>query len=389
MIKEIKQKRKSIISQIIRGILYFLAGVVFLLFIFVFVIPKILDTFWGKDIPPVDDSALQLQVINLPKEENAYYDLDKISTSTELKNIPEGENLINGYLKSDTWDQTKIESLLSDNQQDLQYFDEAAGKDKFQSPNTDDPAKISRNSPLEAVGRWRQISRLSGVKAIWLAKNGKSDEAINEAFRSIIIGNAIEKSQCSTIEYLAGISIENNGLDVLQKVISIIPSGSVNLPKYQAELKKYQPSDNPAPFDGEYLMSKKYWGDMAQIEFDVSGFSKVDEFGFSESYVEIFFTKLLIENKFYFKPNLTISYFNDFYTKIIAENKKNCSEVKLVYTFPSLREENNLMKMYFTENSSGRYFAGIAELAMNDTMQKKCQLEKKVEDTTLMLDEKK
>ena len=73
------------------------------------------------------------------------------------------------------------------------------------------------------------MSRLSGVKAIWLAKNGQDQEALNEAFKSIIVGNAIENSQSLLITHLVGISIKDNGLDILQKVISIIPRNSLVL----------------------------------------------------------------------------------------------------------------------------------------------------------------
>ena len=71
-------KNKTIISQIISGFLKFMTAAIFILVIVVFVIPLFLNIVKGKDISPVDDSTLQLQTINLPKEENAFYDLNKL-----------------------------------------------------------------------------------------------------------------------------------------------------------------------------------------------------------------------------------------------------------------------------------------------------------------------
>jgi hypothetical protein len=368
MANEIKRKRRSIISQIIRGILYFLGGAVSLLAIFIFIIPGILSVFWGKDIPPVDDSTLQLQIINLPKEENSFYDLEKISTSINSENFPKDEKYLIGYLKSDSWEQNSVEMLLNDNQQALQYFSEAAAKGKFQSPNTDNPDKISADSPVVAMASWREISRLSGVKAIWLAKNGKSGEAINEAFNSIIVGNAMERSQCDLVTYLVGVAMETNGLDVLQKVMSVIPKDYPDLQKYKMKLENYTSISNPSPFEGEYLVSKKSWQEVISSKDVNAGL------------------KYVLKNRFYFKLNLTVKYSFDFFNEIIAESQKDCSEVKEVKKFEELnREPDNPFKAYFTENLWGKVYTGIAALAFNNVIEKRCQLEKKFQDTLLML----
>jgi hypothetical protein len=372
-------KNKTIVSQIISGFLKFLAVAIFILVLIVFVIPLFLSIIKGKDIPPVDDSNLQLQTINFSKEENAFYDLNKLYNTEKhqelisLKNIPTGKQLVSDYLKSDEWDQEAVKQLLADNEDALQYFTDAAAKGVFQLPDADNQSKISSDMPVTPLNNWREVSRLSGVKAIWLAKNGQSREALDEAFKSIIIGNTIENSQGLLITHLVGIGIKDNGLDILQKVISIIPQDSPLLSEYQSKLGNYQAKGNSTPFITEYLVVKQAWDNIEQ--------GGNNRFGM--------FSKILIKNKFYYKKNLTISYHFDFYNKLAAEAGKDCSEVKKIQGPTMLLEKNNLIKMYFTENLVGKYYMEIPELALNNVLEKKCATENKLKKTVLIINSKK
>ena len=353
------------------GFLKFLA-IVALVLVIIIIIPLFLSIVKGKDIPPVDDSKLQLQTINIPKEENAFYDLDKVQNLIDTKNVPEGKQLVSDYLKSDEWNQEAIKQLLADNEGVLQDFTSAAAKGKFQLPYADDPSKISNGMPVTPLNDWREISRLSGVKAISLAKNGKNKEAIDEAFKSIIIGNSIENSQSLLITNLVGISIKDNGLDVLQKVISIIPKDSSALSEYQSKLENYQAKGNSTPFAIEYLVCKQSWDNFGQDSNTELGAGM----------------KILIKNKFYFKKNLATSYCFDFFNKLAIESRKDCSEVKKVQGSIRPLEEGNLIKMYFTENLVGKHFAGLYtgnEIALNNVLEQKCATENKLKETILII----
>jgi len=372
-------KNKTIILQIISGFLKFLAVVIFILVIIVFVIPLFLSIVKGKDMSPVDDSSLQLQTINLPKEENAFYDLNKLYNTEKhqelisLKNVPKGKQLVSDYLKSDEWDKEVVRQLLTDNEEALQYFTDAAAKGFFQLPYADSQSKISSDMPVTPLNSWREASRLSGVKAIWLAKNGQNKGALNEAFKSIIIGNAIENSQSLLITHLVGIAIKDTGLNVLQKVISIIPQDSSVLSEYQSKLENYQAKGNSSPFITEYLVSKQAWDNIEQGDNNRFGM----------------FSNILIKNRFYYKKNITHSYYFDFYNKLAIEAEKDCSEVKKIQGLTIPLEKNNLIKMYFTENVVGKYYVEIPELALNNVLEKKCATENKLEETSLIINSRK
>ena len=362
---------KTIVSQIISGFLKFLAVAVFILAIII-IIPLFLSIVKGKDIAPVDDSGLQLQTINMPYEENAFYDLEKVQNLIDTKNVPKGKQLVSDYLKSDEWNQEVVKQILVDNEGALQNFTSAAAKGKFQLPDTDSPSKISSDMPVIPLNSWREISRLSGVKAISLAKNGQNKEALDEAFKAIIVGNAIENSQSLLITHLVGISIKDSGLDVLQKVISIIPKDPSVLSEYQSKLENYQAKGNPTPFSTEYLVCKQLWNDFEQ-DNNTNDLSAG--------------VKILIKNKFYFKKNLSDSYCFDFFNKLAIEAEKDCSEVKKVQGSTMPLEEGNLIKMYFTENLVGKHFMGLYTgngIAFNNVLEKKCATENKLKETILI-----
>lgn len=370
-----QKNNKTIASQIISGILKFLAVVIIILVAIVVIIPSLFSIFKGNDIPPVDDSQLQLQIINIPEEENAFYDLNKLYDTEKhqelisLKNIPKGKQLVSDYLNSDEWNQEVVTQLLSDNEYVLQYFTDAAAKGVFQLPEADRQSKISSDMPVTPLNTWREASRLSGVKAIWLAKNGQNKEALDEAFKSIIIGNAIENSQSLLITHLVGIAIKDTGLDVLQKVISIIPQEHLLLAEYKLKLENYRAKGNSTPFITEYLVVKQTWDNLEQ-----DGNSQF-----------ITVPKFLLNNKFYYKKNLTHSYYFDFYNNLSVEAEKDCSKVKEVQESAILLEEGNLIKMYFTENLVGKYYVEIPELALNNVLEKKCTTENKLKETILII----
>jgi hypothetical protein len=286
--------------------------------------------------------------------------LNKLNEMTHELNLPPGKTTFD-YLKSDQWDLSIVEKLLDDNKQALQYFDDAAGKVKFQS-------KIPEGLYLMPSNVWRSAGRISGFKAVWLAKNGRYEEALDEAFKSIIIGETIANSQTELIPWLVGTAIERTGLDILQKVISMIPSGTVDLSKYQTKLENYKIAKNEAPFKSEYLRIKEAMLETARLtDSDV---------------------KLSYKNNFYFKPNLTNSYFYNFFEKLIVESRKECVDIKEVSPVDFKIEPSDYIKLYFTENAIGKMLADSNLGALNNALQKRCETENKFKDTLLMFDEK-
>lgn len=360
-------------SQIIIRGLKFLSVSILIMVTIVIITPLMLSVAKGGDIEPVDDSKLQLQAIHIPEEENAFYDLNYDRTTVQdlisVNSIPEGKQLVSDYLESDKWGQEVVEQILLDNEEVLADWTSAAAKGKFQLPYTDDPSKVSGDIPVTPFNIYREISRLSGMRAIWLAEDGKYREALDEALKNVIIGNAIENSQGPLIAYLVGISIKHNGLDVLQKVITMIPQDFQISSEYQSVLEKYRELNNSSPFIIEYMVWKQ--GLDSSLFVNNPDLTNIEKF--------------LIKNPFYYKENLTLSYYYDFYNKLVIESKKNCEEIKKI-EWPVVQfEKDNLLRMYITENSVGKYFTYFPEEAFNNVLERKCATENKLQQTLLMI----
>lgn len=362
-----KKTNRTIFSQIISGILKSLV-VVAGIFLIIGLISVGLGIFKGRDISPVNDSNWKLQTINISEEENAFYNLDKEENLIDTQHIPQGKQLISDYLNSDEWDEGEVEKILADNEIALQNFTLAAKKGKFQLPYADDASKISRDMPVTALNNWRQISRISGIKAIWLAKNGNYEEALSEAIKPIIIGNSIENSQCLLITYLVGISLKDNGLDNLQKVISMIPKDSSILKSYKFDWENYRAKNNVTPFLIEYLISKQALNDFSQGKYEMK-----------------IWKKILIENRFYFKKNLTNSYYFNFFNDLMIEANNDCLNIKRVENSLLTLDKSNPIKLYFTENWIGRDFFDVSEFSLNSVLIKKCSTEKKLEELIYLI----
>ena len=376
---KLRKNKRSVISQIVRGVSFCLIGAFSFVIIFVFIIPGLLGLFAGKDITPVDDSMMVLQIIDISESENAFYDLnklydaDKMSEVIDMDGFSYRNDIAGGYLESDTWDQNAISDVLATNEEALGYFTDAAAKGRFQSPYTNDPSEISIYMPVVAMNPWRKISHLSGIKAINLARNGQSAEALDEAMKIVIVGDSIMKSQDVLICYLVGIAIQNTGLDVLQKIISMTSEDYSGLDKYRVELEKYRPKANSTPFIIGYLAHKKVLLEIRQS---------------TDKYMPKVW-KFLLNNKFYFKPNLTVSYIFDSYAKLVEESNKECSDMRGVAEERDMSLAGmNFFKVYFTENAVGKKLVNTSFVALNNVLDKKCALEEKFGETIVMMNRK-
>jgi len=338
---------------------------IFLLFIFAaagllirFVVPVVLNVFWGKDIAPIDDSSMQLSVINLPSADNSFYDLAKIKNVVNIANVPTGEKLAIDFISSDSWDGAGVKSLLNDNQLVLQYFNDAASKHKFQSPETANPDAMSQETI--AMSSWRQAAQLSCIQSIWLAKNGKGEEALKVAMTVMAVGDQIEKSQANLLTYLLGISLKKNALDTLQKVLSISNINQQTRLEYKNELVAYSLSDNSSIWKFEYLLRKNVINGFATGKYDLSETS-IPEY-------------ITLKTSYHFKPNLSIKELFSYYSKLINDAKNPCTLNNSKTNEINIKLSPNF-KWYFTENAVNKILMSTSDLALKQVLVNKCKIQ--------------
>ena len=344
------------------------ASFAFIFFIAIFLaLPYILAPF-GKDIPPIDDTDLQLQQINVPDGENAYFDLTKLEN-----NVYETKEVID-YLEGKAWDDKQVEDILAKNEQSLIYFTNAVAKPKFQNPISANPDNIKPGMEMPAMKDWRAISRIAALKALYLNNAGHSLEGLLESSKLLVLGQMIQDSQLSLLEYLIAVNMKNLGLETMQKILS-----ASNLPLeiytgYSQALEDFKQNEAGLinALKVEYLNISYRFSDEQIIESLLSD----SEINISESQI-----RRRIHNNFYFQPNqtkkLAIEHFRNQISKIstpcnLTDSSKKCDIC------------DNPILIYFTENAVGKILFSIIAVDLVGTREKVCQENFLISATQLM-----
>ena len=339
-------------------------GVIVLLIIALLSLPRFLNLF-AKDIAPIDDSDLSLKVVTVSNSENAYFDLIKLENATYE---PEGKSqIILDMLAGKTWDDKVAEEVVSRNAQAFGYFAEAASKPKFQDPASADPANITPNTVLPKMNSWRTMARLSAIKAMYLAKQGKDKEAMDEALNSVSIGQKIQESQGSLIEYLVAIAMKGIGLETVQKILPTSKLSSNDLKQYAQGLGKYYKNEDGLinSFKGEYRIQS--WS----LDAIASGNPEVlkEVVGEEGSGNPDIANK--VKDNYYFQPNKTKLLFADYARANIKSANEPCGEIKAT-NIPKLAPTNPA-KLYTEENAIGKILHDVVAASLTSVSTKKCE----------------
>ena len=354
--------KHGLIKKTLKIIGIIIIVLIILYLIFLFVIPKFLSIFWGKDDLTVNDADLQLQAVSILEDQNSYYDLVKIGcvmaeniVCTNVKIIiPKDIQLATDYRNSDSWDNQKILQILNDNQAAMAIFQAASLKDKFADPAYSDPNNISVNSPITPMNDWRNAARLFYIKSIWLVKQGKDKEAFDAALIPIKIGQSLEMSQSWLITNLVGKGIKETGLEAIQKLISYTSLNLGELSLYINQIKQYTSKANSTYFNFSYLEAKD---GLNNLLLDITSKLPANE-------------KNFYKNNFYYKPNQTLNLFAQLTRDRIKEAATPCYEDSEIDQ--TRLSSDNPFKLYFTENAIGKLLYDMSAVSLNSIKTKRC-----------------
>lgn len=341
----------------LKKILYCLVILVLILALLYFFYPTLLSLFFGSDIPAQDYSGLQIETKVIPENVNAYYDLIKLGNGTK---IYEPKFVLDYLAGKATWDQAVVADTWYKNQDYFPIFYAAVSKDKFQDPNTDQPEDLVGNEPIP-FNAWRSMSRLSVIRAHYFLNHNQNKEAMEEALKSVKLGHIIQQSQSDLITFLVGTAIKTNGLQALEKIKTSL--GNDDKTFLSSELKKYV--DNTTGFISankiEFLREAKFITDISQGIISDEYVSEDDKGEF----------KKLSQNNFYFKPNLTLSYYADL-TRGIISKVNDCADIiyEQPLRFPDVG--SSALKMKFMENAIGKTLFTVSDISLSSARQKLC-----------------
>jgi hypothetical protein len=348
--------------------LYLFAGLAVIFLLIFFVTPFLLNIFFAKDIAEAGDSDLIFQADAVPAEENMYYDLANLA---DMIHVPEDGRLAD-FLMSDNWAEDEVADILDKNTAAFEVFDLAASKSGYGNPTFYSEEKASN---AFSIKHWNDVSYLSGLKAIRLAKHGKAKEALDEAMKSIIVGGAIIEADTSLIEYLGALTFQASGLDAMRKALSLSGPSEGDLFVIQNQLAANKKISRAAFLKFEYTLDKNF--------IDAISFDNADE-------LPADLPKYL--DTYYFKKNQTKKARADFYRWQINDFLSDCNS--MIFINPISEDPIDKIplissiKFKLTENAAGRIFnrASLADLAEN-SKKKRCEVEKKFVETESIFSE--
>lgn len=339
----------------------------------------------GHDIAPIDDSDLRLPKVVVADNENAYFDLIKIDKSVLYWN-EEKRQVVYDMLAGKTWDAQLAQELISKNTEAFKYLTDASLKPKYQNPVSADPAKISPSDILPPLQIWRSVAFASALKSLLLSKQGKDKEAIIEAMRLIDIGQKMQNSQSTLIEYLVASSIKNTGLQAIQKILITSKLKINDLGKHTKDLTQYYKNEEGLT----QALKAEYYTLFSSLDLIAVGLiggnkealdlaNKVVGTGGPDL---ISLTQKLTSN-FYFEPNKTKLLYANFFRSQIADINKSCWDMN-GYNVEKL-DLSSFEEVKKVENAIGIILHDVTAESMDTVQNKRCQEDALVGTTQTML----
>lgn len=329
---------------------------------------SLFNIFFGRDIPPIDDSDLWLSKIEIPKEENAFYYFEKVGQKLYLPE--EKADLFEEIVEGEKWDSEFAEELIKNNEEAFAYFEKALELPYFQGPELQEPKNFGLETIVHSIVKLRNLARLNSLKANYLLRQSKEKEALDLIVKTIKMGQMIEDSPHPlSIDYLVGMTIKNIGLQSLRAMIPHLTLSPEILKNYVIELEQFKANEEGLI----RAMKMEYIGiTNTKSKIDaafVGGLSKeeLEKLGLKKTSFEINAASKL---NYLYKPNQTQRMFTEYYRNFINNANKDCSEIRL----PEVQRltPDSKIKMLFTENVVGKILHDIIAGGYSNFLVRKC-----------------
>lgn len=353
--------------KIWKKLLLVLLGLVLLIVVGIYNIPRIMTILYPNDAELADNSSLILQKVSIPDSDNGFFDLNQITE--EMLKIPKnsaGVSLVTeytDYTKSVQWDQKLVDQVLKDNEKALSLFDMASSKNNFQIPDFADPANINIDTKLPKMNIWRTVAQLQAIKAISLLKNGKPDDAVQEALKLNKLGHNIILGQGPIIGTLVGVAIKTVGS---KTILQVLPSSNFKKGTLENALLVLNNSSDDIEgyrkaFKSEYIIV-------------INGIDQIKD-NLHEAVKEVDPTYARYANfGYYFKINQTKNLFTDLYVVPISTFGVKCEvDDSISKKFRSDLEKLAGWRVVFAENAVGRIISSVNMGDIGGLVTKQCQ----------------
>jgi hypothetical protein len=262
-LKEIKVEEPvgvpSLGTKAFYGIFAFVGGIPFLL-LFSWLT---FTVFWGRDIPGFDDSDLHLGKIEIPKEENALFDVLEAINKRVLIKEPFYSKLYDDMMIGNKLSTKEARRLIEMNEESFRIFQQALRRPYLQLLQVQDPKEFNIDTQFSELSKIRELARWGRVRADYLFFKGKEKEAFEWYMNVIKLGLMVENSPrpAGLIQSLVAIAIREIGLTALRKRIGKehLPAGE--LKRYARELEKLAGNNEglKRSFKMEYIYCRNFF----------------------------------------------------------------------------------------------------------------------------------
>lgn len=173
------------------------------------------------DDPAPDDSDLRLPRLNLPEDENAFTWFDKAVGALERGADVEG--IYEALASEEEGAEDEAEYLLDDNGDALALVAKGMTCARLEVPPVND---MTVRMPY--LAQWQKISRLKALRSLLLARQGRAEEALEEAVDVVRFGRKIQGGRGAFLVFLTGCVVRESGLEALRNALyECEPDGAV------------------------------------------------------------------------------------------------------------------------------------------------------------------
>lgn len=341
-----------------RKIVLIIAGVSIFLVIAMFSFP-FYASFFVRDIEPINDSDLALQKVNIPAEQNAYFDLVKLENVYNFSF--EEVELLRSLALGERWDKKTALDFVSKDLETMSHFSQAAQRNSFQLPDFADPTKYTIYSEIADLPL-QTATYLHAIQARLLAEDGLYEEALDTSLNSVRIGQLILESNAPLVSYLIAINMKNIGLETFQDIVLKSDLSSNELISHIQALNRFH--NNEIGFINAY-----------KIEYQAAIYSIKNITGENKEYYESLFgfpSYISQYNRFYLQPNKTSLKLAEIFRDNISLVGRPCGE--LVFGEASFPNYNYSFIDFFRPNLLGKFMHQMALSGRLDgSIKKRCQ----------------
>ena len=362
------RKRHRVLKSLV-----IIVSVIFVIVFILVTIPAVLGLI-NKDLPAVNDADLVLSKLNIPNEQNGFFQVVEVASTTFAMMDPTDAGKVRDIVDGRIWDSDAAARVLANNQNALNALVEGAQKPYFQAPNTMDPETYGYTAILTYLNTTRLAGQYYALDALYLAHSGREQEAFDTALAGVAVGSKLVSSQGSLIHHFVGLSVEQMDLNAIRLIIASSSTSTVILKQIAERLKGYvdDGSGLQKTLRFDYHGMKNTINQLAHGDADAA-----DEFG---GLVKA--TQEIDRTSFFFHPNQTIQDAADYKRKIIEIARLGCGPSqekgeKIAeqdrYLVAYKQSATNPLSLYLKPNAIGRLLNSIIFVSLSSAVEKHCK----------------